>query len=63
MSEPRWTYAARLTRQGGPVVDLVLVDPAALPDGVPSYDTRGEAKAGRREHATIHAPRTVRRRG
>jgi hypothetical protein len=45
MSECAWVYSARLTRNGGVVVDLRLEDPSTLPDGVASYPTRHEAKA------------------
>lgn len=40
-----FTYCARLTKQGGPMVDLVEVDPSTIPDGVATYPTRGAAKA------------------
>jgi hypothetical protein len=40
-----FAYSARLTKQGGPTVDLAEVDPKDLPDGVATYPTRGEAKA------------------
>lgn len=41
---PRFVYCARLTKQGGTVVDLVEVDPKDLPTGVPTYASKREAK-------------------
>lgn len=41
---PRFVYCARLTKQGGTVVDLVEVDPKDLPAGVPTYASKREAK-------------------
>lgn len=40
----RFVYCARLTKQGGTVVDLVEVDHKDLPTGVPTYASKREAK-------------------
>lgn len=54
-----FAYCARLTKQGGPTVDLVEVDPLTLPEGVATYPTRGAAKAAWKAHQRTRRTRPM----
>lgn len=57
-----WTYGARLTKAGYPQIETFKLDsPHGLPDGVPVFESKQEARRGYAHFKKTSTPRTEKR--